>query len=149
MNSQGRARLISMVCGVLGAIWFAAPAPVAAQGHHDRGRGEHRERGHAERWHGDIRRFHQYDLARWHGGHWARARHGGRFGWWWVVGPTWYFYPAPVYPYPDPYLPPVALASPQVAAPSQYWYFCRDPQGYYPYVPQCRGPWQPVPPSPQ
>jgi hypothetical protein len=23
-------------------------------------------------------------------------------GWWWVIGPAWYLYPAPIYPYPDP-----------------------------------------------
>jgi hypothetical protein len=147
MKSRGKAGksgVIGILFGAIGALGFVTPAPAAAQAHHDRGHAEHRERARVERWHGDIRRFHEHDLARWHGGHWAQARHGGRFGWWWIVGPTWYFYPSPVYPYPDPYLPPAA-----VAAPSQYWYFCRDPQGYYPYVPQCRVAWQAVPPSPQ
>ncbi|HUZ71675.1 MAG TPA: hypothetical protein VMU87_01710 [Stellaceae bacterium] len=72
---------------------------------------------------------------------------GGRLGWWWVVGPTWYFYPAPIYPYPypDPYVPPVVTAPPAAT-----WYYCSNPAGYYPYVPQCPVPWQPVQaPAPQ
>ena len=32
---------------------------------------------------------------------------GSRFGWWRVVGGLWYWYPTPIYPYPDPYTPPV------------------------------------------
>lgn len=146
-STAGASRILF---GVLAAMWIAAPVPAQAQERHDRGRGEHREHARVERWHGDIRRFHERDLGRWNGGHWVHARHGGRFGWWWIVGPAWYFYPAPVYPYPDPYLPPAAVAGPpQAAAPSQYWYYCTNPQGYYPYVPQCRVAWQAVPPSPQ
>ncbi len=109
----------------------------------DHGRDHHREH-----WRGDIHRFHEHDWARWHGGHWAHARHGGRAGWWWVIGPTWYWYPSPVYPYPDPYQPPVVAAPPAAPAPPQYWYYCANPQGYYPYVPQCGGPWQKVPANP-
>jgi hypothetical protein len=30
---------------------------------------------------------------------------------------------------------------------SQYWYYCQDPVGYYPYVQQCGTAWQPVPAS--
>jgi hypothetical protein len=32
-----------------------------------------------------------------------------------------------------------------------YWYYCKDPQGYYPYVKQCPGGWMkvvPIPPAP-
>jgi hypothetical protein len=28
---------------------------------------------------------------------------------------------------------------------SQYWYYCQNPAGYYPYVAQCTIPWQTVP----
>ncbi len=28
---------------------------------------------------------------------------------------------------------------------SQYWYYCQNPAGYYPHVPQCSVNWQPVP----
>jgi hypothetical protein len=129
-------------------------APAWAQEHH-RGRGEARER-----WQGDIRRFHDHDIARWRQGHWVSGVHGGRRGWWWIVGPTWYWYPAPVYPYPDPYQPPLAVVpalpepfppgaagvAPQ--APTGYWYYCRDSGRYYPYVAQCRSPWHQVPARP-
>lgn len=143
--------IASHLCGILfGALtvtWIALPAPAQAQEHRARVQREH---GRTERWHGDIRRFPEHDLARWHGGHWVHARHGGRYGWWWIVGPLWYFYPTPVYPYPDPYLPPAAIAAPPPqAAQPQYWYYCANPRGYYPYVPQCRVSWQAVPPTPQ
>jgi hypothetical protein len=42
------------------------------------------------------------DRHRWREGHWSRGVRGGRHGWWWVIGPAWYFYEVPVYPYPDP-----------------------------------------------
>lgn len=101
------------------------------------------------RWDGDIHHFQGHDFERWRGGAWFHGPHGGRDGWWWVVGPDFYFYPAPVYPYPDPYTPPVVAVAPPVApapAPAaQNWYYCANPQGYYPYVPQCAVPWQAVP----
>ncbi len=95
------------------------------------------------RWDGDIHHFQGRDFERWRGGGWFHGLHEGRDGWWWVVGPDFYFYPAPVYPYPDPYVPPVVTAVPAPASPT--WYYCANPQGYYPYVPQCTVPWQQVP----
>lgn len=91
-------------------------------------------------WHGDIRHFPERDLGHWRGGRWFHGVHGGRSGWWWIVEPNWYFYPAPLYPYPDPYLPSVLGA-----APPGYWYYCPDPPGYYPYVAQCFVRWRAVP----
>ena len=93
---------------------------------------------------GDIRQFREHDMVLWRGGHWYHGRHGGRGGWWWIVGGIWYFYPAPVYPYPDPYQPPVSEIMPP-QGPAQYWYYCNDPRGYYPYVAQCQTRWQAVP----
>jgi hypothetical protein len=29
-----------------------------------------------------------------------------------------------------------------------YWYYCQEPQGYYPYVKQCPGGWMKVLPQP-
>ena len=66
------------------------------------------ERHEEHRFRGDIARFHEHDWELWRGGRWNHSTHGGRFGWWWVAGGIWYFYPAPVYPYPNPYEPPVA-----------------------------------------
>jgi hypothetical protein len=93
----------------------------------------------------DIRRFRERDFDVWRRGGWIHGRHDGRLGWWWVVNGTWYFYPQPVYPYPDPYVPPAVVASPAPAG--QAWYFCRNPRGYYPYVARCLVPWQAVPPT--
>lgn len=120
------------------------------------------ERGHRrghesvrhETWHGDIHRFHEHDFDRWRGGRWYHGAHGARRGWWWIVGGIWYFYPAPVYPYPDPYLPPVVVVpqatapAPAPVVPQQYWYYCPKPAGYYPYVPRCGTAWQAVPANP-
>jgi len=66
-----------------------------------------------------------------------------------------YPYAAPIYPYPNPYLPPTVVVQqvapqPQPLQPqSQSWYYCPNPQGYYPYVPQCNVPWQSVPAAPE
>ena len=94
-------------------------------------------------WQGEISGFHKHDLERWRGGRWYQGRHEGRLGWWWIVGGTWYFYPSPIYPYPDPYQPPIDPVVPPTGP--QYWYYCANPAGYYPYVPQCRIEWQRVP----
>jgi len=60
------------------------------------------------RWHGHIERFHEHDWDLCRRGYWRHEFHDGRWGWWWIVGPIWYYYPEPVYPYPNPYEPPVA-----------------------------------------
>lgn len=75
--------------------------------------------------------------------------------------PSPYYYPPYPYSYPYPYPPAVVTvpASPPVyiergesaePAPraSASWYYCADPQGYYPYVQQCHGDWQAVAPRP-
>ncbi len=85
------------------------------------------------RWHGDVNRF---ENDRWHGGGWHHLSHNGRWGWWWVVGPDWYFYDEPVYPYPDSYTPPGEMPG--------WWYWCDAYQEYYPYVTFCPGGWQRV-----
>jgi hypothetical protein len=107
------------------------------------------------RWHGHIERFHEHDWDVWRGGQWRHEFHDGRWGWWWIVGPTWYFYPQPVYPYPNPYEPPVAvIVQPRPATPAppppqpQNWYYCEAARGYYPYVPSCPGGWRAVPATP-
>jgi hypothetical protein len=68
------------------------------------------------------------------------------------VGPYWpydYYPPVVVAPPPAVYVQPSA---PDAVPQQEYWYYCDDPQGYYPYVQQCPGGWRPVtptsPPSP-
>jgi hypothetical protein len=96
----------------------------------------------------------------WRGGYWHEGWYGPRFGWWWVVpsGGS-YYYREPVYPYPDyyrPYTPSTVVIEREAppppvtgAPPAQYWYYCKNPEGYYPYVSECRGEWRQVPVTPQ
>jgi hypothetical protein len=80
------------------------------------------------------------------------------FGSWYYPGP--YYYP-PYYAYSPYYYPPMVTApatppvyiereagSPPASQASAYWYYCADPQGYYPYVKECPGGWQAVAPQP-
>lgn len=53
--------------------------------------------------------------------------------------------PAPVNVAPPPAVTPPAAP---VAAPENYWYYCSRPQGYYPYIKECKVNWQPVAPQP-
>ena len=69
------------------------------------------------------------------------------------------YYPPSYYP-PSYYYPPVVQSSPPVyveqaqppaaaAAPTLgYWYYCRESQGYYPYVKDCPTAWERVAPQP-
>jgi len=76
---------------------------------------------------------------------------GPAFGWGWY-GPAPYYY----YPYPPvvavPAAPPTYIeqSPPLAQAQSNDWYYCSNPEGYYPYIKQCPGGWQRVasqPPS--
>jgi hypothetical protein len=126
----------------------------------------------APAWRGNIRNFGHHDVNIWRGGGWRHTNYGGRLGWWWVVGGSYYLYQQPIYPYPDPYQPSVVYvepqqqvvvapqapqvyapqqAPPQQAAPqtvAQYWHFCDASQTYYPYVATCEGGWRAVPATP-
>jgi hypothetical protein len=135
LNKQALSRAI-LACVLTAAVAGGIANSAAAQERHDRdwyGRGWHDD---------DIRRFHERDVDVWRGGHWWHGRHDGRPGWWWVVGNAWYFYPTPVYPYPDPYQPPSFAPPP---APPANYYYCNNPAGYYPYVQACNVPWRMVP----
>ena len=132
----------------------------------DHGGGDrHHEENHR---HVDVHQFRGHEYPHWHEGHWYHGDHGGRLGWWWAVGGLWYFYPAPVYPYPDPYAPPAVIYQPQDPAavyqeqgptpedqaapdsppPAQNWYYCNSSKTYYPYVSSCPEGWQTVPATP-
>lgn len=62
-----------------------------------------------------------YYGGHWHDGYWFHGAYRGYAGWWWVVGPAWYYYPGPVYPYPPEGAEPVyvvqAANAPPVAPP--------------------------------
>jgi len=136
--------------GLLAVAAMLCSLPALAD-RHGEDRHWHGEEDH--HWHGDIARFHEHDWGLWRGGRWVHEIHDGRLGWWWVAGDSWYFYPAPVYPYPDPYEPPVTVAVTPLAAPPaapvpNSWYYCEGAKGYYPYVPTCPGGWKKVPANP-
>lgn len=69
-----------------------------------------------------------------------------------------YYYNPPVYAYPPavivPAMPPVYIQRQEIqpARPMQpqnnYWYYCRNPDGYYPYVRDCPDGWLQVAPQP-
>jgi hypothetical protein len=108
---------------------------------------------HGHDFHGrDFGHFSPAERSVWQGGRWVHDWHDGRYGWWWTVGGFWYFYPEPVYPYPT-YVPPAVVVqqappAPTGLPPAQSWYYCDNPQGYYPYVASCNGTWHAVPATP-
>lgn len=115
-------------------------------------------------WHGGY-------SGRWYGSGWYG---GGYRGWYgprvgiYLGGPAYWgtwpyayygaypgYYPYPVYVPSEP--PAYVEQSPQGAptATENYWYYCQDPAGYYPYVQHCSKAWMtvvpqrgPNPPSP-
>lgn len=65
------------------------------------------------------------------------------------------FFNAPIYNYPPavrvPATPPVYIQQEQprpVQPRANYWYYCQNPEGYYPYVKACPGGWLQVAPQP-
>lgn len=111
----------------------------------------------------------------WHGGSgWSGGRHGGYWGprvgvyiggpaYWGAWTYPWYA----TYPYSYPYsYAPYPVYAPQEApvysepaqaqgewqgsqspGPANYWYYCTDPAGYYPYVRTCSQTWMQVAPQ--
>lgn len=71
------------------------------------------------------------------------------------------YYPYYSYPYNYPYYPPTVITTPPAPPvyieqakpevrdyPAGYWYYCRNPDGYYPYVKTCPEGWLRVDPLP-
>ncbi len=138
--------------GILATALIASAIPALAdrdEGRHEGGRGE----WHDGEWHGE-RGMRHYDEHEWRGGRWVHDWHNGRLGWWWFAGGAWYFYAQPIYPYPDPYTPPMVVQqqpAPMTVAPqttAQVWYYCEASRGYYPYVTSCPSGWKTVAPTP-
>ena len=92
---------------------------------------------------------------------------GGGPGWWPILGlglvlgiyelsrPSYaspYYSQPPVIIHqqaPNVYVQPAPQYAPAPPAPeSNYWYFCRESNGYYPYVKQCPQGWMKVVPTP-
>lgn len=92
-----------------------------------------------------------------HGGHY-RGHGGFSFGFYPGFPAPYYLpYYQPYYAYPPavvtiPAQPPVYIqqysGQTNQRLPPNYWYYCRNPDGYYPYVRECPGGWQQVAPQP-
>ena len=85
--------------------------------------------------------------AHWHGyyrGWWPGIYWGGPV----VVGSPWY--PYDYYPQPPTVIQQApAYVQPQQQEDANYWYYCENPKGYYPYVASCPSGWMKVVPTPQ
>ena len=72
-----------------------------------------------------VYRPHEYRPHRpadwWNRGQWRHGFHAGYYGWWWVIGTSWYLYPQPVYPYP----PTILVTPAPVAPPPPTQPYCR------------------------
>ena len=65
-----------------------------------------------------------------------------------VVGPT-YVVPQSAGEPPPPMAPMTSNAQPGPGASgAHWWYICRNPAGYYPYIKECPTGWEKVPPVP-
>lgn len=125
-------------------------------GHHGGFHGVHAGwGGHHGGFHGGHGGFHVgIGLGLWPGYYW-----GGYYPYYWggpVVGWPYGAWPYATYagwPYVGwPYYPPQGTeAAPPYGQPDQqqpyYWYYCQNPQGYYPYVKSCPGGWMQVIPN--
>lgn len=89
-------------------------------------------------------------------GHYGHGHHGGTRvfiggSFWFGPPPFWgprYYYGGPVY-----YAPPPVIVQPSTRyiergqEETEYWYYCENPQGYYPYIRSCPGGWMKVVPD--
>jgi hypothetical protein len=73
--------------------------------------------------------------------------HDGRFGRDRFRDNRFFFGGAFAYPYGWDYSPDYGYYDYSQPYSSQTWYYCSDPTGYYPYVPQCNTGWQAIPAS--
>jgi hypothetical protein len=162
MRTGSRRRVVAVIL-VTACPMMVARAVQAQQQHQGGSAYDHGPEGHDHQgghdygnyhdFHGrDFHHFTPYERQVWSDGHWEHGWHDNRFAWWWTAGGGWYFYQAPVYPYPT-YVPPAIVVqqpppAPTGLPPSEFWYYCDNPQGYYPYIAACNGPWQEVPALP-
>ena len=86
-------------------------------------------------------------VSGWHGYH-----HGhGFYGYWPVYFPWTYGFALPYYGtsfYSDAPVTYFEAGPDGVVQPSTLWYYCRNPEGYFPYVKECPSGWQTVPAQP-
>lgn len=130
----------------------------ARAGHHGQGHGDRVVRGQGPRrhlvrnkrfGHGPVLKLSVGDRGRWRVGRWWHGRRHGRVGWWWLTGGIWYWYPDRVGAYPAEVSTTAVYDYAPEGRSDDSWYYCENPQGYYPYVQSCNVDWKPVPIQPQ
>ncbi len=126
-----------VVCALAGAIGCSFPAAASTHStpppmHHS-----------ASSWHHN-------GAAGWHGYH-----HGyGFYGFWPWYFPWTYGYAMPYYgtsfylDAPVTYVEMAPVAEAGTVQPANSWYYCKNPEGYFPYVKTCPSGWQTVPAQP-
>jgi hypothetical protein len=65
-----------------------------------------------------------------------------------IYSPYWYYPPPYYYPYPAVIAAPTPPVYVERSQEDSWWYYCESSRGYYPYVKECPGGWQRVPPAP-
>ena len=110
---------------------YARKTSVFVSTHYKAGHGRGHGWGHHERWrdHGWRRHHHRRPNFYW----------GGSF----VIPFPYGYYPRP--PVVIQQQPPVYVQPEQQE--EDYWYYCPDPQGYYPYIRDCASGWMKVVPD--
>ena len=73
---------------------------------------------------------------------------GGPWGPWGYYPYPYYGAPTVVVQQPVTYVEQNQQAASTPAADAGWWYYCDQSKGYYPYVRECPGGWQRVPPAP-
>jgi hypothetical protein len=126
--------MTKMTCGILVALAVFLASPMS---------------GYAGRKHVSVGAHIKMGHPAWRGAHRPWRHHVPRSRFWLrgtVVFGSWY-------PWGHYAAPPLIIQqeTPVYVQPEQeepyYWYYCQDPQGYYPYVKTCPGGWMKVVPD--
>jgi hypothetical protein len=141
MAWESQMKATKLLCAAAVAAMFAVVGPASAHDHdggHWRGGGQ---------WHSES--VHWHGGGGWHGHDEDDEFHGG-FGFvigdpFWPWGPPDFYYPPTVVEVP---VQPPTYIEQDTPPGAGYWYYCRAPRGYYPYVRSCPGGWQQVAPQP-
>jgi hypothetical protein len=160
LNLPFKGLAVALLAGA--ALSLSIPASAADRDHHraraGHGHGHrvvvgHGPRRHVVRFkrfgHGPVLKLSVGERARWRVGRWWHGRRHGRVGWWWLTGGIWYWYPERVGVYPSEISTTAVYDYAPEGRSDDSWYYCNDPQGYYPYVQSCNSDWKPVPIQPQ
>ncbi len=159
--------LICMAIVLLGSI-PVSPAWANRGGHHGghHGHGHHHYRGGYGGYGGYGMALGMgllgYGLGSYFGGRAPYYGYGAGYGYPPAYGYGAGYGYAPAYGYAPPAVavpvaPPVYIQQQEVvqvqpqaqAQASNYWHYCRNPEGYYPYIKNCPGGWLQVAPQPQ